>query len=59
MSVKAATSRGSREQGFRSARRSLRALALSAGDKVKLKTVAAKRGVTMAKLAHKWVKTLD
>lgn len=34
-------------------------LALSAGDKCKLKTAAAKRGVTVAKLVHEWIKTLN
>lgn len=34
-------------------------LALSAGDKFKLKTAAARRGVTVAKLVHEWIETLD
>lgn len=34
-------------------------LALSAGDKFKLKMAAAKRGVTVAKLVHEWIATLD
>lgn len=34
-------------------------LALSAGDKFKLKTAAAKRGITVAKLVHEWIETLD
>lgn len=34
-------------------------LALSASDKVKLKIVAARRGVTVAKLVHEWISTLD
>lgn len=34
-------------------------LALSVEDKVKLKTVAAKRGITVAKLVHEWIATLD
>lgn len=34
-------------------------LALSAGDKFKLKTAAAKRGITVAKLVHEWIATLD
>lgn len=34
-------------------------LALSVSDKVKLKTVAAKHGVTVAKLVHEWIETLD
>lgn len=34
-------------------------LALSAEDKCKLKTAAAKRGVTVAKLVHEWIKTLN
>ena len=34
-------------------------LALSAGDKFKLKTAAAKRGITVAKLVHEWIMTLD
>ena len=34
-------------------------LALSAGDKFKLKMAAAKRGMTVAKLVHEWIQTLD
>ena len=34
-------------------------LALSAGDKFKLKTAAAKRGITVAKLVHEWIETLE
>lgn len=34
-------------------------LALSAGDKAKLKIAAAKRGITVAKLVHEWIETLD
>lgn len=34
-------------------------LALSAGDKFRLKTAAAKRGITVAKLVHEWIETLD
>lgn len=34
-------------------------LALSAGDKFKLKMAAAKRGITVAKLVHEWIMTLD
>ena len=34
-------------------------LALSAGDKFKLKMAAAKRGITVAKLVHEWIETLD
>ena len=34
-------------------------LALSAGDKFKLKTAAAKRGITVAKLVHEWISELD
>lgn len=34
-------------------------LALSAGDKFKLKTAAAKRGITVARLVHEWIETLD
>ena len=34
-------------------------LALSAGDKFKLKTAAAQRGITVAKLVHEWIETLD
>ena len=34
-------------------------LALSNSDKIKLKTVAAKRGITVAKLVHEWISTLD
>lgn len=34
-------------------------LALSAGDKFKLKTAAARRGVTVAKLVHEWIEMLD
>lgn len=34
-------------------------LALSAGDKFKLKMAAAKRGVTVAKLVHEWIETLE
>lgn len=34
-------------------------LALSAGDKAKLKIAAAKRGITVAKLVHEWIMTLD
>lgn len=34
-------------------------LALSAGDKFKLKMAAAKRGITVAKLVHEWISTLD
>lgn len=34
-------------------------LALSAADKFKLKTAAARRGVTVAKLVHEWIETLD
>lgn len=34
-------------------------LALSACDKFKLKTAAAKRGITVAKLVHEWIETLD
>lgn len=34
-------------------------LALSAGDKFKLKTAAARRGVTVAKLVHEWIETLE
>lgn len=34
-------------------------LALSAGDKFKLKMAAARRGVTVAKLVHEWIETLD
>lgn len=33
-------------------------LALSAGDKFKLKMAAAKRGITVAKLVHEWIETL-
>ena len=34
-------------------------LALSVEDKIKLKTIAAQRGITVAKLVHEWVLTLD
>ena len=34
-------------------------LALSAGDKFRLKTAAARRGITVAKLVHEWIATLD
>ena len=34
-------------------------LALSAGDKFRLKTAAARRGVTVAKLVHEWIEMLD
>ncbi len=34
-------------------------LALSNSDKIKLKTVAAKRGITVAKLVHEWISELD
>lgn len=34
-------------------------LALSVSDKVKLKTVAARRGITVAKLVHEWIMMLD
>lgn len=34
-------------------------LALSAGDKFKLKMAAARRGVTVAKLVHEWIETLE
>ncbi len=34
-------------------------LALSNSDKIKLKTVAAKRGITVAKLVHEWITTLE
>jgi len=34
-------------------------LALSVEDKIKLKTIAAQRGVTVAKLVHEWIMTLD
>ena len=33
-------------------------LALSNSDKIKLKTVAAKRGITVAKLVHEWISEL-
>ena len=32
---------------------------LSVGDKFKLKTAAVKRGITVAKLVHEWIMTLD
>ena len=34
-------------------------LSLSADDKVKLKYAAAKRNMTVAKLVHEWIETLD
>ncbi len=34
-------------------------LALSNSDKIKLKTIAVKRGITVAKLVHEWIETLE
>ena len=34
-------------------------LSLSADDKIKLKYAAAKRNMTVAKLVHEWIETLD
>lgn len=47
------------EDGGADGARTKLTLALSAGDKFKLKMAAAKRGITVAKLVHEWIVTLD
>lgn len=39
--------------------RTTMSLSLSVDDKVKLKTVAAKRNMTVARLVHEWVASLE
>ncbi len=47
------------EDGGADGARTKLTLALSVEDKFRLKTAAAKRGITVAKLVHEWIETLD
>lgn len=46
------------DQAVEAPRRKL-TLAISDSDKIKLKTVAARRNMTVAALVHEWIETLD
>ena len=48
-----------REDGGADGARTKLTLALSVEDKFRLKTAAARRGITVAKLVHEWIETLD
>lgn len=47
------------EDGGADGTRTKLTLALSVEDKFRLKTAAARRGVTVAKFVHEWIETLD
>lgn len=47
------------EDGGADGARTKLTLALSVEDKFRLKTAAARRGITVAKLVHEWIETLD
>ena len=47
------------EQAAEEAPRRKLTLAISDSDKIKLKTVAARRNMTVAALVHEWIETLD
>ena len=47
------------EQAADEAPRRKLTLAISDSDKIKLKTIAARRNMTVAALVHEWIETLD